>query len=281
MKLKYTTKLFIVVNLIVLAFRTMQIIFLTESNTAFLIDGFWIKAVDIVGSVLVVLCVAALFSNSSQAVRQPQKINCKGVPSMIAAIVTGTAFLVVGLISVKTLQVGGKLMLVVAVLSAVSCILMAVSALTGKPFMRFVALPFIAYWLAEFVLAYLYYTEHPLRVRTVYEIFAVVFVILFFVTFGKAVSGVKSEKSFRRIYPLGLTASTLCIASVIPEMIAKIFGHSDKVAESAVMPLSLVAAALFTGFFTINTFKKSNTIHPRKKRRMEHEAELDRQNTEM
>ena len=267
MKLKYTTKLFIVVNLIVLTFRTLQIILLTESNTAFLIDGFWPKAFDIAGSVLVVLSLTALFSNSAQAVRQPVRINCKGVPSVVVSAITGVAFLIVGLVSYKTLLHGNAVVLTLALLSMVGCVLMAVSAITGKPFFKAVALPFIGYWLAEFVLSYLYYTEHPLRVRTVYEVFAVIFTVLFFVTFGKAVSGVKSEKSFRRIYPLGLTASALCMASVVPETLAKIFGHSDKVAESAVMPLALIAAALFTGFFTINTFKKSNTIHPNRKKR--------------
>ena len=88
-------------------------------------------------------------------------------------------------------------------------------------------------------------------------------------TLGKAISGVNPEKNFRKIYPLGLLACTLCNVSLIPEIIAWLCGFGDKVTESAVMPLSLAAAAIFTGFFTINTFKKSNTIHPKMKKRME------------
>jgi len=57
---------------------------------------------------------------------------------------------------------------------------------------------------------------------------------------------------------LGLIASSLCIVSFVPEAIAGIIGFSQKVTESAVMPEALVAAAVFTGFFTINTFAKTD-----------------------
>ncbi|MBO5913627.1 MAG: hypothetical protein J6Q76_09180 [Clostridia bacterium] len=269
MKLKYTTKLFIVVNLITVTFRTLQILFLTQGENAFLIDGFWVKTIDIAGTVLIALSLFALFSNSSQAVRQPEKINCKGIPSMIAAIGSGVMLLITGVVSYMTPDMmGRKMLLVLSVLVAIASVVIGVSAITKKPFPKGWALPFIGYWLVELVLSYMYYTEHPLRVRTVYEVLSLVAIILFFVTFGKAVSGVKSEKSFRRIYPLGLTATSLCILSVVPELLAKLFGAGDKTSLSAVMPLSLVSAAIFIGFFTINTFKKSNTIHPKKKKRM-------------
>ncbi len=269
MKLKYTTKLFIVVNLIIVAFRTLQILFLTQSENAFLIDGFWVKTIDVIGTVIVALSVFALFSNSSQAVRQPEKMNCKGVPSTVVAIVSGAMLLVTGVVSYMTPDMmGRRLLLVLSALVTIASAVIGVSAITRKPFSKAWALPFIGYWLVELVLSYMYYTEHPLRVRTIYEVLALIFIILFFVTFGKAISGVKSEKSFRRIYPLGLTATSLCIISVVPELLAKLFGAGDKTSLSAVMPLSLVSAAIFIGFFTINTFKKSNTIHPKKKKRM-------------
>lgn len=264
MKLKYTTKVFIVVNAIIIAFRTIQIMLLTESGNCFLKDGF--KAVNIIGTVVSVLALAALFINSSQAVRQPEKINCKGVPSAVAAVLSGILYLSGGVIAVLGRHYGGTLLLIVSLSATVACVMMAISALKAKPIPKIGALGFAAFWLAEFVLAYFFYTERALRVRTVYEAFAVCFVILFSITFGKAISGVSSEKNFRRIYPLGLTSCSLCMVSLVPELIAGVCGFGDRVTESAVMPVTLAAAAVFTGFFTINTFKKSNTIHPKAKK---------------
>lgn len=263
MKLKYTTKLFMVVNGIILLFRTLQVLFLTESKTGFLKSGY--AVVNIVGAVLIVLCLGALFSNAIRAVRQPRNINCKGLPSVVVAGVSAALYLASGIGAFMTEQFGWKVLLSTSILSAIMCIALAVSAFNEKPIPKVVTLLPIPYWLTVLVVSYLYYTERPLRARTVYEAFAVCFVLLFTVCFGKAVSGVNSEKNFRRIYPLGLTACALCLLCVVPEGIAWLCGMSDRITASPVMPLTLVAGALFTGFFTINTFKKSNTVHPNKK----------------
>lgn len=267
MKLKYTTKLFIVVNLIAVAFRTVQIMFLTESGTAFLKTN--MLAANIIGTVLVVLSLGALCFNANGAVRQPEALNCKGIPSAIVACLSGILYLAGGCLGAVSSGNINTVLLASSVALAVACTLLTVTALGKMRFPKGAALLFLVYWLVEFICAYLFYTEKALRVRTVYETFAICAVLLFSVTLGKAISGVSPEKNFRRIYPLGLLACTLCNVSLIPELIAWVCGFGDKVTESAVMPLSLAAAAIFTGFFTINTFKKSNTIHPKMKKRME------------
>lgn len=267
MKLKYTTKLFIVVNAIILTFRTLQVLLLTEPNTGFLMDDYIV--VNIIGAVLVVACLVALFSNASMAVRQPEKINCCGVASSAVASLSAVLYLASGVLAWMTSQFGFGVLFATSVLAGIMCIAMAVSAVKQKPLSKALFLLPLPYWMCVLIISYLYYTERPLRARTVYETFAVCFVILFTVCFGKAVSGVNAEKNFRRIYPLGLVASSLCILCVVPEGIAWIVGMSEKVTASPVMPLTLAAGAVFTGFFTINTFKKSNTVHPKDKQKIE------------
>ena len=267
MKLKYTTKLFIAVNAIILTFRTLQVLLLTEPNTGFLKGDYIV--VNIIGAVLVVGCLAALFSNASMAVRQPEKINCNGAVSSIVAALSAVLYLASGVLAVITSQFGFRALFTTSVLAGVMCLVMAVSAIQQKPLPKALFLLPLPYWMSVLIISYLYYTERPLRARTIYETFAVCFVLLFTVCFGKAVSGVNAEKNFRRIYPLGLVASSLCILCVVPEGIAWIVGMSENVTNSPVMPLSLAAGALFTGFFTINTFKKSNTVHPKDKEKSE------------
>ncbi len=276
MKLKYTTKVFIVVNLIVVVFRTLQIMFLTESDTAFLKPKLlWLS---IAGTVFCALSVAALFSNAIRAVRQPERINCKGTASAVASGITGVLYLISGISAAVSSAFGYLPLLVAAVLSAAGCAVYSVAAVNRCGLSKLATVFPIAYWLLTLVLSYVYYTEKPLRVRTVYEVLAMCFMLLFSVVFGKAVCSVNPTKNFRLIYPLGLCASTLCIASVLPELLCILFGFKDNVSASPVMSLTLVAGAVFSGFFTINTFKKSNTIHPKRKRRIE--AELQNQATE-
>ena len=273
MKLKYTTTLFILVNLIVTAFRTVQVLILTEAGTGFLKSNAlgW----NIAGMVFSVLALAALFFNSVRAVRQPETINLKGAPSMVMLAAVGIMYACGAAFSLIEKQIGYKIEILLLLLAAFSAFIILISALCRLQLPKICALSFIAYWLVKFALAYLHYTEKPLRVRTVYETLAICFVILFSVAFGKAFSGVKSERNFRLLYPFGLIASSLCIVSVIPEFIAFITGQGDKITELAVSPIVLVAAAVFTGFVTINTFKKSNTIHPKQKLRAQAKAHAD------
>ncbi|MBO5746327.1 MAG: hypothetical protein J6S13_04475 [Clostridia bacterium] len=263
MKLKYTTKLFVVVNAIVLVFRTLQIVFLTEADRAFLKTDMLV--VNIIGTVISVLSLAALFYNASLAVRQPEKINCSGLFSAVAAGVVGCLYMLTGLLAAVEKTFGWQIILLIAVLATVSAALMVASALSEFKFPKWAAILPVLFWTGLLVVAYINYTERALRVRTVYEVFAVCFMILFSLAYGKAISGVKPSKNFRFIYPLGLVASSLCMASVIPEAIATLVSKGENVASSPIPVAALVAGAVFTGFFTVNTFKKSNTVHPKKK----------------
>lgn len=267
MKLKYATKLFIVVNLIAVLFRTVQICALTESGTAFLKEGTII--INIIGTCVLVGAYILLFFAALKDVCQPKKISCDGIPSIVALGITGSLYLVGCVLSFVFKPYGWGMTAIMSLLCVGAILSFIDSALNKKPLSKVWVLAFIAYWLVEFVEAYLFYTERPLRVRTVYETAALCFIVAFLIVFGKAVSGVKSEQSFRLIYPLGLTASSLCIVSIVPETIASIIGFGQKVTESAVMPEALVAAAVFTGFFTINTFTKFNTIHHKVKQCIE------------
>lgn len=263
MKLKYTTKLFMVVNVIVLVFRTLQVIFMTEADRTFLKPDMLV--INIIGTVISVLSLAALFYNASSAVRQPEKINCCGVASAVAAGIVGCLYMLTGLQAALSKTFGWSTIFLLSIAATVSAALMVASALSEFKFPKWAAILPVLFWTGMLVIGYINYTECALRVRSVYEIFAVCFMILFSLTYGKAISGVKPSKNFRFIYPFGLVASSLCMASVIPEAIATLVSKGENVASTSVPVAALVAGAVFTGFFTINTFKKSNTIHPKNK----------------
>ena len=144
----------------------------------------------------------------------------------------------------------------------------AVTAVKGEiaeyEFPRPASLIFIACVLCEMLAAYKFYTEHPLRVRTVFEVFAICGSLLFFVVFGKTLCGVRPERSFRFLYPLGLISSTLCFASVVPETLARIFGKGANVSASCISQFLLLGAGLFMATVTLATFRRQNTKRPQR-----------------
>lgn len=261
MKLKYTTKFYIFTNLFLILFRLIQILFLTESKTTFLKQD--LKAISVIGTVVGVALLGLLAFRAYFVSRKPIKAINKGLPVAILYGVSAAFYLIGGIITL-IYTTNGFYCFALSLLTAASCGLFAAASITECKFPKLCALPPIALWLLEFILAYNFYTERTLRVRIVFETLAICSVLLFYIRFGKLVSRVSANKNYHHVYVLGLISSTLCFTSIIPEFIAIIVGQGDKVTASCVSLFSLFAAGIFVSTFTINTFKSSNTIKKEK-----------------
>ena len=149
MKLKHTTKLYIVVNLIAVLFRTVQICALTESDTAFLKEGTLL--INIIGTCVSVGAYILLFIVALKDLRQPEKISCDGIPSIVVLGVTGSLYLVGCVLSFVFKPYGWILTAIMSLLCVVATISFMDSARNKKPLSKVCSLAFIAYWLVEFV----------------------------------------------------------------------------------------------------------------------------------
>lgn len=257
MKLRATTLLYIAVNAILLIFRTVQITAMTTPETAFLDDRF--SAIGVIGAIVAVLLFAVLFVNAVGVRKTPKSLELKGLPSAVACGVTGLLFLISGIVSLFDGEATGKVILFVLSLAAAAvCFLFAASSVKNRRIPKAAPLLLLALWLGELVFSYLFYTTRPLRARTVYETLAMAALIVFFLAFCKAHSGVKPRSNLRRVYSFGLVASTLCFVSIVPEFIATVLGFSEKVSESCVSQLALLGAGIFTAFVSLYCFRPVN-----------------------
>ena len=155
---------------------------------------------------------------------------------------------------------GKGLIFVFSLVATFTLVLYGLSATKRITVPKFLALLFTLLWLCEFILSYLFYVTSALRVRTVIETLAMVALILFFLSFGKAQSGVKSQKNVRFLFPLGLVASTLCFVSVVPEVFAIILGFTKNVSVSSASEWALFGAGIFTAFVSLDCAKKTEAL---------------------
>ena len=274
MKLKFATRIYIAVNAFAILFRTVQIMFMTESNTAFLKQN--LIVLNVIGTVFVVLLLIYMTLNTFLATRQPVGINSSGIPMAVVSGISGVLYCICGGLSFVNHGTAWRIIFVLSLAAALFSFLFTASSVLDYRFPKAAALMPVAFWMGEFIVAYIYSTECSLRVRTVYETFALTLSLLFFICFGKLYSGVSKEKNFRLLYPLGLLASSLCFISVTPEFIARVFGFSDKVSVSCTPETALMGGGLFIAAVTLNTFKKSNTVRPAsRERRKTAEASSD------
>lgn len=260
MKLKFATKTFIVSNAFLIFFRSLQIMFLTESETGFLKNGF--TALNVFFTVIAFIIIAYTALNSYFAIRQPLEVNSHGKPTAVAAGISGLFLCISSGSLIVNHGIGWKYQLLFSLLSALCMFLFAASSLFDYKFPKVAPLALIALCLSEFLVCYVYSSEHPLRVRTVYEVFSISTCLLFYLVFGKTVSGVSKAKNFKIMYPLGFVSSIFSFAASVPELIATALGFSEKVSSAAISPFITLGNAIFITAVTLNTFKKSNTVRP-------------------
>lgn len=256
MKLKFITKLYILTNILLTVLRTLQIIFFTDDN-GFLTKGH--TAFNVISPVICVLFLLYTCGNALISTRKPKTVINKGWFGFAASAISGVLYIMAGANALVSGFAGGKAIFILSLAAGFSCFLFAASAVFDYKFPKPCALLLIAFWLAQMIMTYIFYTERPLRVRMVYEIFAVVLCLLFSSTFGKIESGIANRKTFKIFYCLGLAASTLCFVSAVPEFLAFIFTAGSHVSVTAVPVPALLAGGVFAAYYTINSFTIKNT----------------------
>ncbi len=259
MKLRFTTKCFIFSITLFLVFRTLQIAFLTQPEVAFLKPQFlWL---NIIGTVLCLLPTVYTAADDFYAFRCPVQVGKTGILGAIICTVSAILIFipVITFIFSGTMLNGGitgVLRLLFPALGCVGCVILAVSELLDFKLAKPIFLLLLASLLYEFISAYSLYTAKPLRVHTVYEIFALVTAILFFLNLSKANSGIKTTLNFRLVYPLGSLAATFSALATIPELICLALGLSDRVTEPTVPTAYILGMGIIITYITI----ASNTI---------------------
>lgn len=256
LKLKFTTKLFILCSVLSAVLRTVQIVFLTEADIKYLKPGHTFLNVLIV--LLPLLIVVYTVANAAIATRRPKKMGSKGPVQFAAYTVSAVLYVVSGVVG----SAGGdvsKAGLILSLAAAVYFVLLAVSSVSKQSIPKAATLLPIIYWTYELVISYLHYTKHSMRAGTVYAVLASVSSVLFFTCVGKILCSVTPSKNYRIMYPLGILTAVLCITAVVPDILAKIFGCGSMVSESFVPQGMIAANGIFSASLTLSTFKRSNT----------------------
>lgn len=237
---------------VLVALRTVQIIFFTEEKSVFLTQNS--MPLSIVFAVLMAGAVASAFVIAFAKPHGLCEVPEKSFPSLIVCFTVGGLYLISGLLSFILLG-SGIFFAIVSVLATAAMILYGYTEFNGYEFPGVLSLIFVATAAWQFVLSYSFYTTRPLRVNTVIEIFATVALLLFYLFFGKLKSKIDKIKSVKLLFPLGLATSSLCFVAVIPELLAIILKASDKLAATSVSPVSLLAGGIFATFTSYYCFE--------------------------
>jgi hypothetical protein len=246
-----------------LVFRFLQIALLTEPETAFLKPQFlWL---NILGTVLCLLPTFYTAAEDFYAFRCPKQVGKTGILGAVICLASGILIVIPSI----TFAFSGGLLLTGAIgflrfllplLGCSGCFILAAYELFGFKLAKPIFLLLLGSLLYEFIAAYSIYTAKPLRVRTVYEILALVFAILFFLNLSKANSGIKTTLNFRLVYPLGSLAATFATLATVPELLCSLFGLSATVTEPTVPTCYILGMGIIITYITIASNTFANTV---------------------
>jgi hypothetical protein len=248
-KLRYLLFVFAAVALIALPLRVYQLLALVDPATGFYTES---NGTVYLLSALLVLAVGAFISLSfiSKEVPSPELPTGKnivlGITSAVMALAFGVDIISIEKAIVPSLQnssqifftvlksniaeAGGAfiiLQFVFAVLSLVYFFIFAVSHLNGKSSYReykILALAPLCWAITRLVSKLMSAISFLSVSELLFEIFMLVFLMLFFLTFARITSGVFTEDSMWGIYGYGLSAAIFASLVTIPRLVMLVVG---------------------------------------------------------
>ena len=243
-KLRYLLFVFAAVALVALPLRVYQLLALVDPATGFYTES---NGTVYLLSALLVLAVGAFISLSfiSKEVPSPELPTGKnivlGITSAVMALAFGVDIISIEKAIVPSLQnssqifftvlksniaeAGGAfiiLQFVFAVLSLVYFFIFAVSHLNGKSSYReykILALAPLCWAITRLVSKLMSAISFLSVSELLFEIFMLVFLMLFFLTFARITSGVFTEDSMWGIYGYGLSAAIFASLVTIPRLV--------------------------------------------------------------
>ena len=264
--------LYVLVGLLCLAlpFRTYQLLRLVENNTGFYREINWsvylMYALCIL-AVLVPYVLTTLAKNvpESRAVYGKNKVLAVSAfvfgaglvadaVSPISTLVMNSPFLSTGETSPVIMALQGAF----AVLGAIYIFVFGISYIDGKTrYSRYklLALCPLVWSVARLVIRFVKKISYVNVSDLMLELFAIVFMMLFFLSFARISSGLSNKKSMRSLWASGFAAAFFCAVANVPRLLMVITANGNSLNEEYPFALCDLGFAFFAICYIVNSMK--------------------------
>lgn len=251
-------------------FRTYQLLSIVESVTGFYKETNWsvyLMYVLCALAVLVPYVLTMLAKNvpESRAVYRKSRLLAAAsfifgtglvadaVTAFSTLILTSEGFLTAEINLVPTILQG-----VFGILSAVYIMIFGISYIDGRTtYTRYklLALSPIVWSVARLIIRFVKKISYVNVSDLMLELFAIAFMMLFFLAFARISSGLSNKKSMRSLWSAGFAAVFFCAAANIPRLITIITGNGGVLPEEYPFALCDLGFAFFAICYIVNSMK--------------------------
>lgn len=238
MSVKHAWTVFVAALIVALPVRLYQLFVLMEEDTGFLNGG---ALTTTLLTVVLLVAFAAIVVICLGSKRMPSAYTpLRSVPTAVLAGLTGALllfdsigniFVYTGQISEGTTPAGviGLVMAIAGIAAALAIFLSAYGFATGTNPMGMhplIALLPSVWGCICLILLFISYTAVVNVSENVYDMFAIVLLLLFLFAQAKLFAGVEGSKSGRMIYAVGLPAAFLALLTSVPTLLMSVMGRN-------------------------------------------------------
>ena len=264
--------LYVIAGLLCVAipFRTYQLLSLVESNTGFYKEINWsvylMYALCIL-AVLVPYVLTLLAKNvpESRAVYRKNKLLAAasfvfGVGLVADAVIALSTFVLAfqGYLTEEISLVPTALQGIFGILSAIYIFIFGISYIDGRTtYTRYklLALSPLVWSVARLIIRFVKKISYVNVSDLMLELFAIAFMMIFFLSFARISSGLSNKKSMRSLWSAGFVAAFFCVVANLPRLIMIITANGNSLSNEYPFALCDLGFAFFSVCYIVNSMK--------------------------
>lgn len=266
--------LYVLVGLLCLAvpFRTYQLLRLVESNTGFYKEINWSVYLMYALCILAVL-VPYVLTSLAKNVPESRAVYCKNKVLSVSAFVFGAGLVADSVFALSTLvlfyqgfstgEIGvvpTALQGVFGILSAIYIFIFGISYIDGKTTYsryKFLALSPLVWSIVRLIIRFVKKISYMNVSDLMLELFAIAFMMLFFLSFARISSGLSNKKSMRSLWASGFASAFFCLAANLPRFVMVITANGNSLNEEYPFALCDLGFAFFAICYIVNSMKNA------------------------
>lgn len=264
--------LYVLVGLLCLAvpFRTYQLLRLVESNTGFYKDINWSVYLMYALCILAVL-VPYVLTTLAKNVPESRAVYGKNKVLSVSAFVFGAGLVADSVSALSTIVLynqgflTGEINIVPTALqgafgvaSAIYIFIFAISCIDGKTtYSRYklLALCPLVWSVVRLVIRFVKKISYVNVSDLMLEMFAIAFMMLFFLSFARISSGLSNKKSMRSLWSSGFASAFFCLAANLPRFVMVITANGNLLNDEYPFALCDLGFAFFAICYIVNSMK--------------------------
>lgn len=265
MKYKHIMTVFFISLALSLGLRTYEIVTLTDSVTGFV--GYEYTTVAAILTGVIAFLAAAVTICAVTVKRNPVKLPKTSLMLSIASFLLafGILFDVANVyFSSNVPSWQAALVNISGLVSVVFLVCYGVTAFASFHLPRVSFIAPVIYWLFKLVCVFTSISSISLLTDYAFMMLSICATLLFMFEFAKIANKIDLKISYKRMLITGLLASFFSILTVVPPLLARLFGATTVFREGSADAVVYLLSGVFITVFIMNIFKGANLTNAKK-----------------